>query len=94
MSGINVASSPVVPVLAASGASVGAAGGATFAVQTLPTTGAGLTLALVVMALALILAGVIILWNPLRRRRDAPGTFITVPTTQSRDVHQSGIDAS
>jgi len=92
MSGINVASSPVVPVLATSGASAGAGGGAIFAVQALPTTGTELTLLLVVMAIAFMLAGAVILWNPLRRNRDTPATFITVALTHTRSDHRSGID--
>jgi len=92
MSGINAASSPVIPALAASSASAGAAGGTTFAVQILPTTGTGLTLILVVMAIAFILAGAIILWNPLRRHRDTPGTFITVALTHTGSTHQSSMD--
>ena len=92
MSGINGAASPFVPVLATSGVSAGAAGGVTFAVQTLPTTGAGLTLVVLVMAIAFILAGAVILWNPLGRRRENVAAFITVPATHLRDLHQSGID--
>lgn len=91
MSGINVASSPVIPALAASSASAGAAGGTTFAVQTLPTTGTGLTLILVVMAIAFILSGAVMLWNPLRRHRETPETFITVALTDTRGTHQSSI---
>jgi hypothetical protein len=70
MSAINVASSSIVPAALASGATAGAAGGATsLAVQTLPTTGTGMTLLIVVMAITFILVGALLLWNPLNRRQ-------------------------
>ena len=69
MSAINVASGSIVPVALASGATAGAAGGATsLAVHSLPTTGAGLTLLLVILAITFIVVGVVLLWNPLNRR--------------------------
>jgi TRAP-type C4-dicarboxylate transport system permease small subunit len=71
MSAINVASGSIVPAALASGATAaGATAGVTsLAVQTLPTTGAGMTLLLVIIAITFVLVGAVLLWNPLNRRQ-------------------------
>ena len=80
MSAGNVASSSVVPVALASGATAGVAGGATsLAVHVFPTTGAGLTLLLVSIAITFVLAGAVLLWNPLNRHHGHLGMDANSP---------------
>ena len=75
-------SSPFSPVLVASAVSSGGTGGGTVVVSGLPATGAGLAMLISVMALAFLLVGAFLVWNPLGRQRQRPA--MVVHSTSSR----------